>query len=61
MEPFPRAVAAVVSPAKVSLTPAKDGEGTDEDVTLVRAAEEAAPRRGRPAMWVRELLGELGE
>jgi hypothetical protein len=48
---------------KVTQTPAKDGEGTGEDVTLVPAAEEAAPRRGRPALclWVRELLGELGE
>ena len=48
----------MVSPVKVTLTPAKDGEGTDEDVTLVRVAEEAAPPRfRRPALWVREMLG----
>ncbi len=35
-----------MSPVKVTLTPAKDGEGTDEVVTLVRAADEAAQRRG---------------
>jgi hypothetical protein len=37
-----------------------DGRGRHAG-TMVRAAEEAAPRRGRPALWVRELLGELGE
>ncbi len=47
----------VVSPVKVALTLAKDGEGTDEVVTLVLAAQEVAPRRGRPPLWVRELLG----
>ena len=51
----------MVSPVKVTLTPAKDGEGTDKVVTLVRAAQEAAPRRGRPPLWVRELLGCIPE
>jgi hypothetical protein len=57
-KPNPRGAAAVVSPVKVTLIPAKDGEGTDEDVTPVRVAEEAAPPRfRRPALWVREMLG----
>ena len=53
---------------KVTLTLAKDGEGPDEVVTLVQAAKEAAPRHGRAGagagrsvLWVREMLGELGE
>jgi hypothetical protein len=58
---WPAGVAAVVSPVKVTLTPAKDGEETDEDVNLVRAAEEVASRLGCLALWARELLGELRE
>ncbi len=50
-----------MSPEIVTLTPAKDGEETDEDVTLVRAAEGAALRRGPPALWLPELLGEPRE
>ena len=59
-EPFPRVAAEpVVSPVKVALTPAKDGEGTDEVVTQVRAAEEATGGRGeRPKAWQAAAVGE---